>query len=248
MPGDIGILSMTISMQLCPANSYSDAASPSLESIEDEKYFAKTSPKCCRGIGSSTDLTACILNIRATVTFRIRIASPVGGRPNIPDTITASPGFAPLLTGNLPLAKPIILQSMTSSPASLVSPPSIFTPNSFEAVAKPLASPWMYDRVQFFGRPSDIIAACGLMPFETKSLMHDTTLFRATCQASIPGGTSVLATSMSLLNTMQLPTIATSSSSLIPSILANMPMISFSVNSYTHTTYSINTILFSLRF
>jgi hypothetical protein len=86
------------------------------------------------------------------------------------------------------------------------------------------------------------------MPFETKSLMHDTTLFRATCQASMPGGTSVLATSMSLLNTMQLPTIATSSSSLIPSILAKMPMISFSVNSYTHTAHSTNTILFSLRF
>jgi hypothetical protein len=50
----------------------------------------------------------------------------------------------------------------------------------------------------------------------------------------MPGGTSVLATSMSALKTTFLPTSATSSRSAMPSLSAKIRMISFSVNSYTH--------------
>src|SRR5918995_6744388 len=181
---------------LCIANSYRDTASPSLESIDDEKYLASANPKLCLGWGSSTDFIACFLN----------------------------------------MAKPIMLQSITSSPALFVSPPTILTPNSFDAIAKPSASPSIHGcRIeQLFGMPSEITAACGLTPLAARSLMHETMLYRATCQASMPMGTSVLATSISLFITIPLSNNATSSRLLIPSLFAKIRIICFSSNLVIH--------------
>src|SRR5918998_1959999 len=215
------------------ASSYRDTASPSLESIEDEKYLASANPKLCLGWGSSTDFTACFRKLLLTVIAFAscsRIARPAGANPNAPDTMTKSPGFAPFLVGTLNLGKPIMVQSITSSPVSFVSPPTILTPNSFDAIAKPSARPSIYGcRIeQLFGMPSEITAACGLTPFAARSLTHETMLFRAVCQASMPLGTSVLATSISLLITIPLSNSATSSRLLMPSLSAKILIICFS--------------------
>src|SRR5687768_7765825 len=221
------------------ANSYRDTASPSLESIEDEKYLASANPKLCLGWGSSTDFTACFRKLLLTVIAFAscsRIARPAGANPNAPDTMTKSPGFAPFLVGTLNLGKPIMVQSITSSPASFVSPPTILTPNSFDAIAKPSASPSISGRRvdELFGMPSEITAACGLTPLAARSLMHETILFRAACQGFIPLGTSVLATSISLLITIPLSISATSSRLLIPSLFAKIRIICFSSNLVIH--------------
>src|ERR671915_1440787 len=224
------------------ASSYRDTASPSLESIEDEKYRASANPKLCLGWGSNTDFTACFRKLLLTVIAFAscsRIARPAGANPNAPDTMTKSPGFAPFLVGTLNLGKPIMVQSITSSPASFVSPPTILTPNSFDATANPSASPSISGcRIeQLFGMPSEITAACGLTPLAARSLMHETMLFRAACQASIPLGISVLSTSISLFITIPLSSNATSSRLLIPSFFAKIRIICFSSNL---VIYSLN--------
>src|ERR1700751_3724363 len=51
----------------------------------------------------------------------------------------------------------------------------------------------------FFGIPTEINDTLGLIPFADRSLTQAETLFRETCHTFIPGGTSVLSTSMSHL-------------------------------------------------
>ena len=64
------------------------------------------------------------------------------------------------------------------------------------------------------GIPRETISACGETPFEAKSLTHMATAFRPACLQVIPGGTSVLPTSMSAFRTSlpgELGRVATSS-------------------------------------
>jgi hypothetical protein len=61
---------------LCLANSYSEIARPSLESIEEEKYFARHIPNLCCGLGLITDKTAFFLNCPLAFAFLIRIFRP----------------------------------------------------------------------------------------------------------------------------------------------------------------------------
>ena len=145
------------------ASSYRDTASPSLESIEDEKYLASAT-EALPWVGLKHRLH-CMLSEAAGRRNRILhlAAESLGLQEQIqmpPDTMTKSPGFAPFLVGTLNLGKPIMVQSITSSPASFVSPPTILTPNSFDAIAKPSASPFNICRRRgaAFGMPSEIAA------------------------------------------------------------------------------------------
>src|SRR6266852_4846361 len=110
---------------------------PSLESIDADKYLARDIPNFCAGLGFITDEIALFLNSPYAFAFFVRIFSPDDVYPNSPETTTKSPGFAPFLPGSSDAQSsenPIILQSIISSLDSLVSPPTILTPNSLEAI------------------------------------------------------------------------------------------------------------------
>src|SRR5262245_50899683 len=79
-------------------------------------------------------------------------------------------------------------------------------PNSLEDISNPLSKSKTSLFVYCSGNPMDSRDVyIGLMPFAEKSLTQDTMLFLATCQGLIPGGTSVLSTSMSHLKTSFTP-------------------------------------------
>ena len=110
---------------------------PSLESIDAEKYFAREIPNLCAGLGLITDEIALFLNSPYAFAFLARIFKPDDVYPNSPETTNESPGFAPFLPGSSSAEfseNPIILQSIISSLDSLVSPPTILTSNSSEAI------------------------------------------------------------------------------------------------------------------
>ncbi len=92
---------------------------------------------------------------------------------------------------------PNIQQSIMISLDSLISPPTISIPNSFEAKDKPLISLEISEFFNDLGKPNDIKAAFGIIPFETRSLTLETTDFRAICSKVILGGTSVCSTNIS---------------------------------------------------
>src|SRR5690242_4426375 len=204
MPFADGILSIKKLTLLCLANSYREIASPSLESIEEEKYFASCIPNLCCGLGLVTDKIAFFLNCPSDLVLLIRIFRPEAEYPNFPEQTIWSPGFAPFLFGmRITSSKtPTILQSIMSSFDLLVSPPTILTPNSLDAFLKPSMRSLISLLEYFVGIPIEMAHIYGgLTPFADRSLMLATILFLAICHGRIPCGTSVLSTSISHLRT-----------------------------------------------
>src|SRR6476659_2072908 len=90
-----------------------------------------------------------------------------------------------------------MLQSITNSLDSLVSPPTMSTLYSLETLLNPKSKLRKLFSEYFLGIPTEIRHAYGLTPFAAKSLTHAITLFLAICQGCIKEGTSVLSTNMS---------------------------------------------------
>src|SRR6187200_2259720 len=136
MPLADGAFSIIKLTSLCLANSYKEAASPSLESMDDEKNFAIDVPNLCAGSGFITDCIAILLKCHFALALFIRIFRPQDEKPNTPEDTTTSPGFAPFLFGTCVSRgkAPTRLQLITISSDLLVSPPTILTPNSFDAI------------------------------------------------------------------------------------------------------------------
>src|SRR5687768_5483181 len=103
---------------------------------------------------------------------------------------------------------PNIQQSIIISLDSLISPPTISIPNSFEAKDKPSISLEISEFFNDLGNPNDIKAAFGIIPFETRSLTLETTAFRAICSNVILGGTSVCSTNISHVTARNLLSIS----------------------------------------
>src|SRR6476620_9318672 len=124
------------------ASSYSEEDSPSLESMEDEKYFARQNPNSICGFGNVTDDKDFNLNFFSALKLDRIIFNSEEVYPNFPDVTIISPAFAPFLLGILLSGKvviPIILQSTINSLDSFVSPPRMRTLNSFDAFENPAA-------------------------------------------------------------------------------------------------------------
>ena len=97
------------------------------------------------------------------------------------------------------------MQSIIRSSASLVSPPTSFTSHSREACSRPDASATTFPRGVPLGSPSETMNAVGRTPLAAKSETHMATAFLEAIFHDIPGGTSVLATSMSHFRTTPSP-------------------------------------------
>src|SRR6478672_886792 len=120
--------------------------------------------------------------------------------PNFPETTTRSPALPPFRLGILfesISVNPIMLQSITNSLDSLVSPPTMSTLYSLETLLNPKSKLCKLFSEYFLGIPTEIRHAYGFTPFAAKSLTHAITLFLAICQGCIKEGTSVLSTNMS---------------------------------------------------
>src|SRR5256884_8857668 len=102
-------------------------------------------------------------------------------------------------------ANPNPIQSITKSWVSLVSPPSILHPYSLAPLLRPNAISLTLDSLTGGGRPRDTRSPLGWTPFAAKSLTVETTDFLAACLSVMPGGTSLLPTSMSHFNATSLP-------------------------------------------
>ena len=105
---------------------------PSLESIDDDRYFLIARPNLSRVVGLNTFfLNNFLAALGALALFRIT-CKPAKVCPKGPDVMIMSPTFAPCL-GTIFFALPIRETLITSSFPSLTSPPTILTPNSFVA-------------------------------------------------------------------------------------------------------------------
>ena len=171
-------------------------AKPSLESTEAVRYLETATPSSSLGAGFNTLPTATSLNPGSAFAPSSRIFNPADDKPNSPVVRTSSPAFAPPL-GVIAAPNPSIVQSITRSSASFVSPPTSLTFHSRAASAKPSARPVTSLSEVPLGRPREIRKESGATPFAAKSLTHDATAFRAACRYVIPFGTSVFPTSIS---------------------------------------------------
>src|SRR5574337_727989 len=114
-------------------------ASPSLESMDDEKYLAAFNPKFSLGLGLKIAFLNFFIAWRFVLYPSRTIFKPAEEYPKGPDVIMMSPVLAPPLDGILLLLVPNMETSITNSFPSFVSPPIICTLNSLDDLKNPLA-------------------------------------------------------------------------------------------------------------
>jgi len=198
----VGSLSMMKPTLLAFAISCRLQASPSLESIAavTALVLLRAKPSFSRAWGIRTDSVRFSRVLSGVLMFSVSIRSPAAAFPKGPVTATMSPGLAPPRSmRSVFLAVPNNAMLIMRSEASPVSPPMMYASYSRAPAFSPLPISSMSFSVSPVGSPSETRSASGFAPFAAKSLMFITTALRAACQRVIVFGTSVFASSMSVL-------------------------------------------------
>ena len=125
---------------------------------------------------------------------------PAEEYPNGPELIITSFSLAPFLFMIL-FVIPKSVKLIEISLPSLVSPPRIFMPNSFDAFPKPRAKSSIFFFESFLGKTTETIPKIGLIPFAAKSLIQEIILYLAIYCSPTFFGISVLSTNVSIFKT-----------------------------------------------